>query len=45
LLCNKVRSRPVLLIGSIKARRVYNISKRESSKCGSNKEKKKRRVI
>jgi hypothetical protein len=44
-LCNKVRSRPVLLTGSIKAKRVHNISKRESSKCESNKEKKKRRVM
>ena len=41
-LYNKVRSRPVLLTGGIKAGRVYNISKRESSKGGSNKEKKKR---
>jgi hypothetical protein len=40
---NKVRSRPVLFIGNIKAGRVYNISKRESSKGRSNKEKKKRR--
>jgi hypothetical protein len=41
--CNKVRSRPVLLTGGIKEGRVHNISKRESSKGESNKEKKKRR--
>ena len=32
-----------MLIGSTKAERIYNISKRESSKGRSNKEKKKRR--